>query len=104
MRMAPIYSPDGRLLGHLNMKDCVQTRHSVVVENSPHSPRALPPPSSAKFMSETTEIFHVPLRKLRFRCESSERTVLCLVADKLPDWFWDAYPTVQFSSDNWKRP
>ena len=103
MRMAPIYAPDGQLLGHLNMTSCVQTRNSVIVENSPHSPRALPPLNHARPVSETIEIFHVPQHTLQFQCESSRKTVLCLVADKLPDWFWDAYPTVKFSSDHWKR-
>ena len=98
MKMAPIYTSDGRLLGHLNVKDCVQTHDSIIVENLSRSPF-----SHRDFMNKTIEIFHVPLLPLRFRCESNEQKILCLVVDKLPDWFWDAYPTVRFSSDHWKR-
>ena len=103
MKMAPVYSSDGRLLGHLNMEVCVQTHYSVVVENSPQAPRAVPSFNHADLMNETIEIFHVQFRKLRFRFGTSEQEVLCLVANKLPDWFWDAYPTLKFSSDHWER-
>ena len=103
MNMIPVYASDGRLLGHLNMDNCVQTDYNVIVENSPRSPQACPTFNHADPITETIEIFPVPIRTLRFQCETSKREVRCLVADKLPDWFWDAYSTVKFSSDHWER-
>ena len=103
MKMEPIYSLSGHLLGHVNTDECVQTRDSVVVTDLSLSLNYLPSFDDSKPANETVRQFHVPFRTIRFRCESKTQERRCLVVDNLPEWFWEAYPTVKFSSDQWER-
>lgn len=104
MKMAPIYSVSGQLLGHLNMEECGQNRHSVTVTDLPRPLMAFSPLDYTELTKETVRYCHVPLRVLRFHREFDEQQIRYLVADELPDWFWGAYATVKFSSDQWERP
>jgi hypothetical protein len=103
MNMVPIYSSSGQLLGHLNMVECGKNRDSVTVTDMLRSLKNLSSFDDVELRGDTLKYFHVPLRTLRFRCEAEEQKILYLVADELPDWFWDAYSTVKFSSDHWER-
>ncbi len=103
MKMAPIYSINGRLLGHLNMDECGESRFCVTVTDMSQSLKSLPSSDEVKLRGDTVRFHNVPLRTMRFRSGTDEQTVCYLVADGLPAWFWDAYATVKFSSDHWNN-
>ena len=103
MKMAPIYTSDGKLLGHLNMDECGRNRNNVTVTDMSRSLKNLSSFEEVELGGTTLKYYHIPLRMIKFRCEAEEQKVQYLVADELPNWFWDSYATVKFSPDHWER-
>jgi len=103
MKMVPFHDMYGTILGHVDLDMCHRTRTSVMVDNSPP---LVPTEEDRKTISpdDTVEIFHIPLRELKFRCRSEEVTVLHLVveADDIPSWFWDSKAVVDFITGSWQ--
>jgi len=113
MRMIPMFSSVGLLLGHLDMDECLTDRHnSVVVEKRFRSFREVPEYIESPTEDDMTMTFcRLPIYRLAF-CKGRDpetRDHLSLdyiVADEgLPVWFWDAFGTVEFNHEDWSwRP
>lgn len=100
MRMAPIFSRDGQLIGHAD-KDMYPWDHcSLIVDDRPHGFIEYDPTITAE---TTFNIFRIPLMEILFVCKKVEKKVSYLVIDeKLPPWFWDAYGIVEFKPGDWR--
>jgi len=105
MKMVPFHSLDGVIIGHVDLDMCRRTHHSVVLDNGPEDWLTAPVPTDGAMVSpdDYVEIFHIPLREIRFQCHEVREKVLHLVVDdsKLPPWFWDAKAVVAFAA-TWK--
>lgn len=102
MKMVPFHSLDGVIIGHVDLDMCHRTRYSVVIDDGPDGWLKVHSPSPGKEISpdDYVEMFHIPLREIRFQHNETREKVLHLVVDdtKLPKWFWDAKAIVAFTA------
>lgn len=103
MKMAPFLSPDGTILGHIDLDMCRKTRYAVVIDNGPEDwskCQMLTPPDGLS----PIEMYHMRLRQIKFRNRHEEVTVYHIVVEpaELPKWFWKCKAIVAFVPGSWK--
>ena len=99
MRMCPLFSDTGQLLGHVDLDLCVTARDHIIVDNAPRL-------GTAGLIDEksTIELVYLPMRNILFRNEHTESVVTHVTTDaEPPAWFWKAPGVVKFSPAQWNR-
>ena len=97
MRMCPLFSETGQLLGHVDLDRCRRARDHLVVDNA-----SLTVSGGRIDESMTVDFIQLFFREIRFRNERADSTLTYIVVDsELPKWFWKAPGTVEFYPAHW---
>lgn len=100
MRMSPLFTETGQLLGHVDLDWCVNAGQYIIVDNAPHIQTFVNTPID---VTSTVERIKLPMRKILFRDAEVKSTVVYIIADtKLPKWFWDVPGMVEFHPAQWR--
>jgi len=106
MKMSPIFSSTGQILGHIDVNLCIDSPEFLILKEKTS---AVLGPIVAEPLLNFTNIFKIPKRDIHFRCnlpggvyDEQKVNYLVLSVDP-PNWFWDAEATVKFLSDDWNR-
>ena len=90
MRLAPLFTSAGKLLGHVNLALCIKNHNCYMMDE--HAGRVGPYTTmSSGEVPDTCRIFRFPVKRIRFRWDEDEQTVQYLVVDdEIPEWVWKA--------------
>lgn len=101
MRMVPIFSLGGQLLGHVDTNMYSNNVQFIQVDDGRREFVVYDPDILPETTLNTCTLWYWTIP---FQNKHHRTTKKYLVADvPLPDWFWDAWGTVKFEPEHWDR-
>ncbi len=100
MKLTPIFTSAGQMLGHLNLALCRRNQNSWVVDENAGRVK----PYMGDQVSDTVRFFRFPIRRIRFHWYHEEQSIAYVVIDEvIPDWVWKVACVRFGGADDWER-
>lgn len=91
MNLRPIFSPDGRLLGHFDLLACPMGRDGVHIPDTPATGQDNVSQSGA------VRAHSIPTRSIKIASGENRAELSFLVSDDIPDWVWQTGRAMKFT-------